>query len=80
MYNICEFEKNLGDKRVKKGGNGYNSKPISLRIKPKLFSGCMTSMGIARQMNRSASTVARYIRSGKDAPQALKHATRQTIG
>lgn len=35
---------------------------------------------VARRMNRSASTVARYIRGGKDAPQALKHVTRQTIG
>lgn len=35
---------------------------------------------VARQMNRSASTVARYIRGGKDAPQVLKHATMQTIG
>lgn len=35
---------------------------------------------VARKMNRSASTVARYIRGGKDAPQVLKHVTRQTIG
>lgn len=35
---------------------------------------------VARQMNRSASTVARYIRGGKDAPHVLKLATRQTIG
>lgn len=35
---------------------------------------------VARQMNRSASTVARYIRGGKDAPQVLKHTTRQMIG
>ena len=34
----------------------------------------------ARQMNRSALTVARYIRGGKDTPQILKHTTRQTIG
>lgn len=35
---------------------------------------------VGRQMNRSASTVSRYIRGGKDAPQALKHAARQAIG
>ena len=35
---------------------------------------------VARQMNRSASTVARYIRGGKDAPQVLKHIARQAIG
>jgi len=35
---------------------------------------------VARRMDRSASTVARYIRGGRDAPQALKHAARQAIG
>ena len=35
---------------------------------------------VARQMNRSASTVSRYIRGGKDAPQVLKFTTMQTIG
>lgn len=35
---------------------------------------------VAEEMGRSASTIGRYIRGGKDAPQALKHAMRQTIG
>lgn len=35
---------------------------------------------VARQMNQSASTVACYIRGGKDAPQMLKRITRQRIG
>ena len=35
---------------------------------------------VAEITGRSASTIGRYIRGGKDAPQALKHATRQTIG
>lgn len=35
---------------------------------------------VSRQMNRSPSTVARYIRGGKDAPQVMKHTTRQTLG
>lgn len=35
---------------------------------------------VAEEIGRSPSTVGRYIRGGKDAPQVLKFTTQQTIG
>ncbi len=35
---------------------------------------------VAGEMGRSPSTIGRYIRGGKDAPQMLKHVEKQVIG
>ena len=35
---------------------------------------------VAEAMGRSPSTIGRYIRGGKDAPQMLKHVEKQVIG
>ncbi len=35
---------------------------------------------VAEEMGRSPSTIGRYIRGGKDAPQMLKHVEKQVIG